>query len=169
MKKQNFQLETSLQKLLLEDSTDNLRPEYQRRLEIILRSKMGQSQSEICAAVGCSQQTARYWISVARKDKAQDCFNRPIGRPKKISEEYLKRLKELVASSPKNFGYSLERWTARWLSKHLLKELGISIGERHINRLLQQMGLSTRQTMASSNNWHKSIGIVIKDLEPLDR
>ncbi|MBD3563227.1 helix-turn-helix domain-containing protein, partial [Planktothrix sp. FACHB-1355] len=66
------------------------------------------------------------------------------GRPKSVNEQYLERLKELVSQSPKEFGYPFRRWTAQWLSKHLAKELGIEVSDRHINRLLKDMGLSTR-------------------------
>jgi transposase len=68
-----------------------------------------------------------------------------LGRPKTIDQAYLDRLNQLVRQSPKAYGYGFNRWTAHWLRRHLLAEFGISVTERHINRLLQQMGLSTRQ------------------------
>jgi transposase len=69
----------------------------------------------------------------------------PVGRPKTVDQAYLDRLKHLVSHSPKNFGYSFHRWTAYWLRQHLLDEFQIAVTERHINRLLGQMGLSTKQ------------------------
>jgi Winged helix-turn helix len=69
----------------------------------------------------------------------------PVGRPKTIDQNYLDRLKHLVSHSPKVFGYSFHRWTAYWLRQHLLAEFQVAVSERHINRLLRQMGLSTRQ------------------------
>jgi transposase len=69
----------------------------------------------------------------------------PVGRPKTVDQAYLDRLKHLVSHSPKNFGYSFHRWTAYWLRQHLLAEFQIAVTERHINRLLGQMGLSTKQ------------------------
>jgi hypothetical protein len=69
----------------------------------------------------------------------------PVGRPKTIDQDYLDRLRELVTHSPKVFGYGFHRWTAYWLRQHLLAEFQVAVSERHINRLLRQMGLSTRQ------------------------
>lgn len=90
----------------------------------------------------------------------QDVWNEhPVGRPKTINDQYLERLKELVSNSPKHFGYPFERWTAQWLRKHLLQETGVDVSDRHINRLLKQMGLSTRSRLHS-----KSFGITIGDL-----
>lgn len=131
-------------KLLQKSLSRNLRLEYVRRIKIMLLADMGYSQTEICQTLNCSQETARYWIFAARTGQAHKWEELSIGRPKRINEEYLARLKELVTQSPREFGYTFHRWTANWLSKHLEKELGISISDRHINRLLKKMGLSTR-------------------------
>ena len=77
----------------------------------------------------------------------QSSISTPIGRPKTIDDAYTQRLEALVRQSPKVLGYSFDRWTAHWLREHLLQESGIAVTERHINRLLRQMGLSTRQRL----------------------
>lgn len=132
-------------KLLLKNLQTDLRPEYRRRLEIMLLADAGQSQTQICKALGCTQDTARYWIGMAQEGNAHHWNDRPMGRPKAINEQYIERLKELVSHSPREYGYSFQRWTAQWLSKQLAKESGIEVSDRHINRLLKEMGLSTRQ------------------------
>lgn len=131
-------------KLLEKSLTKNLRSEYVRRIKIMLLADTGYSQTEICQTLNCSQETARYWIFAARTGQAHKWEELSIGRPKRVNEEYLARLKELVTQSPREFGYTFHRWTANWLSKHLEKELDIAISDRHINRLLKKMGLSTR-------------------------
>ncbi len=131
-------------KLLEKSLAKDLRPEYVRRIKIMLLADMGYSQTEICQTLNCSQETARYWIFAARTGQAHKWEELSIGRPKRVNEEYLARLKELVTQSPREFGYTFHRWTANWLSKHLEQELGIAISDRHINRLLKKMGLSTR-------------------------
>jgi transposase len=132
------------QKILLKSLETDLRPEYRRRIEIMLRTDMGQSQAQICTELKCSQETARYWISMARSGNAHRWNDQPMGRPKAINEEYIHNLKELVSRSPREYGYSFQRWTAQWLKKHLAKQLGIEVSDRHINRILKDLGLSTR-------------------------
>lgn len=135
------------QRKLLEQSlaNRNLRSEYVRRIKIMLLADEDYSRTEICQMLNCSQETARHWTFVAQTGQAHKWEELSIGRPKRINAEYLARLKELVVHySPKDCGYSFNRWTAHWLSKHLENELGISISDRHINRLLKNMGLSTR-------------------------
>lgn len=140
------------QKLLQEKLKTNLRPEYKRRIEIMLLADRGHSQTQICAALNCSHETARYWTYIAQSGEAHKWKELPIGRPKTVNEKYLNRLRDLVSSSPRDFGYAFRRWTANWLSKHLADELGIEVSERHVNRLLKQMGLSTRQSRSSTTS-----------------
>jgi transposase len=153
-------------KTLLKNLQANLQPEYQRRIEIILLADMGKSQTHICEMVGCSQEMARYWIGIAEAGMAHKWNQRPIGRPKTVNQQYIERLRELVSHSPREYGYAFSYWTAQWLSKHLAMELGIEITDRHINRLLKQMGLSTKKKNAQpSSNISQDNSISIRDLE----
>lgn len=168
MKEQGKYL-TPFQRKLLEKSLPNeLRPGYCRRIQIMLLADEGKSQTQICKTLSCSQETARYWISMAKMGQAHQWQERPIGRPKKVNEQYLSRLEELAKNSPRDYGYSFHRWTAQWLSKHLNKELGIEISDCHINYLLRKMGLSTRskpaQEETSNQKDNDSSNIEIRDL-----
>ena len=136
---------TSFQRKLLQKSLQEDLPEsYRQRIQIMLLADTGKSQTEICRALECCPATVRHWTHIARAGMAHQWQDCPIGRPKAVNDQYLERLKELVNGSPRDYGYSFRRWTANWLSKHLAKELGISVSDRHLKRLLKQMGLSTR-------------------------
>ncbi|MGB8700550.1 MAG: winged helix-turn-helix domain-containing protein [Thermosynechococcaceae cyanobacterium] len=71
----------------------------------------------------------------------------PMGRPKVVTEDYLAALATLLRRSPRDYGYPFKRWTAGWLGRHLAKEFDIDVSDRHINRLLKEMGLSTRHSV----------------------
>lgn len=140
------QLLTPFQRKHLQQSLQaDLRPEFRQRIEIMLLADQGKSQAEICRTLGCSQGTARYWIFIAQSGQAHNWKKQPVGRPKHVNEQYLERLRELVNHSPRDYGYAFSQWTAYWLSKHLAEEFDIEVSDRHINRLLKQMGLSTRK------------------------
>ncbi len=130
-----------LQKIL---EQEDLPKKYRQRIQIMLLADEGKTQSQICQLVKCSRMTVRHWILVAKSGEAHNWNAFPLGRPKIVDEQYRERLKELMSHIPKDFGYPFRRWTAQWLSKHLAKELGVEVGVRHINRLLKEMGLSTR-------------------------
>jgi transposase len=168
VEKQGKYLTPFQRKLLQKSLQTDLRPEYRRRIEIMLLADIGQSQTQICEALGCSAEMARYWIVMAQTGNAHQWSKRPMGRPKMVTEQYLSRLKELASHSPREYGYAFQRWTAQWLGKHLEKELGIK-SNCHINRLLKQMGLSTRPKPSMDEEAVNQGGIVhsklaIKDL-----
>ncbi len=155
-------------KLLQKNLDDDLPKQYRQRIEIMLMADEGHTQAQICKTLGCSPGTARHWILMAQSGQAHKWKESRIGRPQTINEQYLERLKELVSQSPKAFGYVFRRWTANWLSRHLAQEFGIKLSERHINRLLKQMGLSTKpkstqtEDITAQNNSRN--GITIGDL-----
>jgi transposase len=129
-----------LQKTLQENCPES----YRQRIEIMLLADEGKTQTEICQTLGCCAATARHWMHIARTGMAHQWQDCPIGRPKVVNDEYLKRLKELVSSNPRDHGYVFRHWTVNWLQKHLSREFGVEVSDRHFKRLLKQMGLSTR-------------------------
>ncbi|OPH10516.1 helix-turn-helix domain-containing protein [Cylindrospermopsis raciborskii] len=139
----------------------NLSKQYFQRIKIMLLADEGKTQTQICQELGCSHSTARYWINVAKSGQAHQWNNNPIGRPQIVDSQCLDKLRILLSQSPKevkvpnrDFTYSASQWTAKKLSEHLEAEMGIKISDRHINRLLKEMGLSTRQK--SKNNLEKN-------------
>ena len=168
---------TDFQSKLLKSSLKNekITEKYRQRIQIMLLADEGKSQSQISKMLNCSVVTVRHWTLLASMGQAHNWESSPIGRPKSVNEEYLKRLKELVEQSPKKvnipgtqYKYSYDRWTANKLGQHLAKEFDISLSDRHIRRLLKEMGLSTRnqkhkQQLEDSHKANKN-RLVIKDL-----
>jgi transposase len=133
------------QRKLLQEKIDNrLLKSYQQRIKIMLLADDGKSQAEICQTLGCSPATASHWIHIAKAGMAHQWEDCPIGRPKEIGEEYVRRLQELLLTGPRDYGYVFSRWTVSWLNKHLTAELEISISDRHLKRILKSLELSTK-------------------------
>ena len=156
-------------KLLQKSLQDDLPESYRQRIQIMLLADQGKSQREICQTLGCCSATARHWMYIARSGMAHQWQNCKIGRPKVVNEQYLERLKELINQSPRDYGYAFRRWTVNWLKKHLAKEFGIEISDRHFKRLLKQMGLSTRpkrpEVQETSERKKDGQSILIYDLK----
>lgn len=140
--------------MLLKSLQENCSQSQRQRIQIMLLADKGIPQAEICQILGCCPATARHWIHIARQGMAHQWQNSPIGRPKSVRDEYLHRLKELLYSSPRNYGYIFEYWTLNRLHKHLCEEFGFKVSDRHFKRILKQMGLSTRPK--SSHNQQNS-------------
>lgn len=156
-------------KLLQKSLEEDLHESYRQRIQIMLLADQGKSQTEICQTLGCCAATVRHWMHIARSGMAHQWQDCPIGRPKAVNEEYLERLKELINQSPRDYGYSFRRWTVNWLNKHLAKEFGIELSNRHLQRLLKDMGLSTipKRTKVKSASGREKDGhsILISDLK----
>lgn len=168
MEKQSKYLTTFERKLLLKTLETDLRPEYRRRIEIILLADVGQSQSQICQQLGCSHETARYWISLTKTGQANKWNESSVGRPKVVSDEYINRLKELAIHNPRDYGYTFQVWTAQCLAKHLEKELGRKFSSCHVNRLLKQMGISLKRNnkiVEAKTKEREKLKIIIRDLQ----
>jgi len=138
---------SSLQKSLQTED----RKVYRQRIQIILLADQGISQTSICQILNCASDTARYWIIITKTGLAHFCSEISVGRPKKINDEYLVRLQQLISHSPKDYGYSFNRWSGQSLSKHLAKEFEIEISPRHLNRLLKDIGLSFKKNQLTKN------------------
>jgi transposase len=168
---------TSFQRKLLQKSLQqDLSDKQRQRIQIMLLADEGKTQVQICQKLGCCQATARHWITMAKTNQAHHWQSNPIGRPTLAHEEYVQRLKQLVAKSPqevnvpnKDYQYPFRRWTAQKLSQHLQAELGIKVTPQHLNRLLKQMGLSTRSKPTpeteGDDNSRSSNGIQIGNLD----
>ena len=162
---------TPFQRKLLEKSLqiEDLRSEYQCRIKVMLLADEGLTKTKIRQELNCTAETARYWMGQARAGQAHNWQDYPRGRPKTIDAEYLALLKKLAESSPREYGYPFKRWTGQWLSKHLKKELDIELSSRHVNRLLNEMGLSTRAKSTSTNPSDSSntgSSIALRELSP---
>ncbi|MEA5574028.1 helix-turn-helix domain-containing protein [Calothrix sp. UHCC 0171] len=157
-------------KFLKQKQQENLSSSYHQRIEIMLLADEGKTQTEICQILGCCPATVRHWMHIARTGMAHQWQDCPLGRPKAINQEYIERLQELLSQSPRDYGYGFRRWTISWLRKHLAKELGIEVSDRHLKRVLKQMGLSTipKPNPSESENTEKTSGgakISISDLK----
>ncbi len=156
-------------KILHKSLEDNLTESYQQRIQIMLLADEGKTQAEICRSLGCCAATVRHWTHIARTGMAHQWQDCPIGRRKSVNDQHLERLKELVSNSPRDYGYPFRQWTGTWLSRHLAKEFGVDVTPQHINRLLKQMGLSTRQkpncVEETINQQKNSSQISISDLK----
>ena len=142
-------LSTSQRKAFQKQLKKTLSKVHRLRIEILLLGDLGQSQADICKDLGCSQATARHWLLLGRKGEAHRWNKISMGRPKQVSDAYLKRLQELLENSPREVGYAFQHWTGEWLSKHLSQEFGLKLSARHVNRLRKEMGLSQRRAKPS--------------------
>jgi transposase len=163
---------THFQRQMLEDNLQKELPSsYRQRLEIILLTDRGKSQSEICRTLGCCTATASRWIQLTKAGLAHKYLDCPVGRPKVVTDEYIEFLQELLKHSPRDYGYPFKNWTVNWLRKHIAKEMGIEVSDSHLKRVMGELGLSTRRSKPDlDRSSQPNANIFIADLQSdLDR
>lgn len=173
MEKQGKYLDSFQRKMLEKNlNKQDLRKGYQCRIKIMLLADEGLTHLEIREILKCSPETIRYWTAQAKAGQTHSWSDCRRGR--KTNPKYKARLEELVMSSPRDYGYPFKRWTGHWLSKHLNQELGIRLSPRHVNRLLKQMGVSTKAKSSTNNSLIENSGsessnIKLRQLSPVSR
>jgi transposase len=154
---------TPIQRLNLQQKlrSETAKPSYQQRISIILLADEGRSQSEICELLGCGFSTASRWINALQTGVWQSTS---VGRPAVVGDKYINYLQELLESSPRDHGYFVNRWTVHSLNKHLTEKLGVAISDRHLKRLLKDLGLSTLSKPSQSELPRNGSRIHIADI-----
>ena len=109
------------------------------RIRIMLLADEGKSQTEISQELKCSQATARHWISVAKSGDMKQWQENVAGPHYKLTDEHIKYLKYLVVCSPREFGYSFDKWTGGYLSKELNQKFDIAVNKHLVNRYLTKI------------------------------
>jgi transposase len=72
-----------------------------------------------------------------------------VGRPAKITKEFLKRLLELVESDPRELQYPFSTWTTEVLALALKEQTGLTVSERCVRRALHREGYSVQRPIHS--------------------
>jgi transposase len=67
---------------------------------------------------------------------------KPPGRRSRATPAFLKKMKQVVDTSPMKLGYGFSVWSATRLAAHMAKETGIHFSDDQIRRLLHQVNYS---------------------------
>lgn len=129
--------------------------ERRRRQAWELKEK-GWSQSQIAEAVGVTDGAVSQWFKKAREQGPEEGLkDHPASGPsRRLSENQLARLSELLEQGAEAYGFVGERWTGRRVGKVIKREFGVSYSIRQVQRMLKEMGYSVQkpQRQAAQRN-----------------
>jgi len=116
--------------------------------KIIVRLHAQKKKQDVIAnIVGCSQQVVSYWI---RRSKTGSLENKiRAGRPTKLTEKRLIKLKNIVKEKIEQKNASFGSITTKELRKVIQHEIGELYSIRHVERIMHKLGFSliTPRTM----------------------
>lgn len=128
-----------LQKALKEEEHPNIR----ERILILLLLNDGKTQTEIADFVGCSDQKVSYWCIHGDPDNLESLKDeRMKGNGRKVTDEYLKVLLEIIEKSPTELGYEFGRWTSQRLATYLTLKTGIELSGSQVRKILAKKNMS---------------------------
>lgn len=115
------------------------RTEVRERILMFLLLNDGKKQREIAEFIGCSLKTVAYWCVHGDPSNIESLEDRrKRGNNKKVTEEYINLMLEVIDKEPLEYNYEFGRWTAARLAKHLGRETKISLSGSQVARILTQ-------------------------------
>ncbi|GHO98797.1 IS630 orf [Reticulibacter mediterranei] len=120
------------------------------RCHIILLSTQHYSVPQIATLLFTSEDTVARCIHDFHRSGLQGILPQErVGRPPKITEEFLKKLLELVECDPRDLHYPFSTWTAELLALALKEQMDLEVSERSVRRSLHRHGYSVQRPVLS--------------------
>jgi transposase len=117
-----------------------------RRAQIVRLSARGQTPPQIAELMGFSIPTIHRVIAVFNSEGVASLADKPRpGRPPKAGDEYVRLLKEAVATSPRDMGYPFSSWTTSRLREHLARRCHVILHPDYLARLMAKHGIVYRR------------------------
>lgn len=121
-------------------------PRIVRRAQIVRLSAQGRRASEIAEITGMSVPTVHRIIDLFNDEGVSGLPDKPRkGRPRKATEAYIACLKEAVAVSPRELGYTFGSWTLERLREHLARTCDIILNPDYLSLLMAKHNIVYRR------------------------
>jgi transposase len=119
---------------------------YNHRLHAVLLVAQGVSCTKAASLLGDSPRTVQYWVNRFEEEGFAGLADadRP-GRPKKLSEQQLEQLAQVIRGSPRDAGMNTNIWDGKTLSAFIKRQYGIDLGVRQCQRLFRQLVFRLRK------------------------
>jgi transposase len=122
------------------------RAEVRQRATVIRLLHLGHKPEAVAEQQMVSVPTIYNWHRLWREQGIAGLANKPkTGRPSKATDEYCRKLEEILEKEPSEFGYRFAIWTSDRLRAHLEKETGILLSESRFRALLKKKGYRYRR------------------------
>lgn len=112
-----------------------------RRKRALELKAAGWKQRDVAQAFGVSEAAVSQWLAAyaARGPDAWRATPRPRG-PRKLRQEELELLPELLSYGAETYGFIGEVWTCTRIATFVQLVFGVRYHKAHISRLLKQLG-----------------------------
>ena len=120
------------------------------RLHAAFLRRQGKRVDEIAETLGTTKGAVSKWLNKLHSDGISAAMPiKQTGRPKRLSAKQLKILRKDLLKTPDKHGYTESFWETRIVQEHVRKKFSTSFVDRHIRRLLHEMGFSQQNPRPS--------------------
>ena len=124
-----------------------------RRIEIILDVLDGRDMAESAERYGVSEASVRHYVSeFILKRVASLCYQRPPGRPSRLTKSQRKVLCGYIDQGPEACGYDCGRWNTVLLADLIEKRFGKQYNVHYVAELLKNLGYSYQKARFVSDH-----------------
>ena len=111
---------------------------FMHRLHAVLLVSVGRSCYEVAGWFNIDRRSVERWIHAYEQYGAEGLREQQrSGRPAQLTAQQVQQLGLELAVDPGRAGYPQLRWSGKLVAVHLDRHYGVSLGERHCQRLLQ--------------------------------
>jgi len=122
------------------------RSEVRQRATVIRLLHLGHKPEAVAEQQMVSVPTIYNWHRLWREQGIEGLVNKPkTGRASKATDEYCRKLEEVLEKDPSELGYRFAIWTSDRLRAHLEKKTGILLSEGRFRALLKKRGYRYRR------------------------
>lgn len=116
---------------------ENTNGRQTKRMIAVRNYLMGMSNHEIAQNIGVSTESVRRWIKKYKQDGINSLMDNPrSGRPSKLDNDLILKLRETLKLSPNEHGYPHQAWTIPLLQHVVEEDFCVSISRSTAHRLL---------------------------------
>jgi transposase len=128
-----------------------------RRIHALLFIIDGKSVDEVAAMLDLGAQTVRDYVNAfLYQGVASLSYQKPAGRPAKLTKTQRKELAALITAGPEAAGYTTGCWTTGLIQDLLLRSFGVEYHPHYICELLDQLGFSFQKARFASDHLNEA-------------
>ncbi len=119
---------------------------YNHRLHAVLLVAHGMTCPEVGRVLGDAPRTVEYWVHRFERDGFAGLreSSRP-GRPRRLTEEQLGEIAQILRGSPSEVGLGTYLWDGKTLSAFIEQQYGEKLSVRQCQRLFRELGFRLRK------------------------
>ena len=128
-----------------------------KRIHALLALAQGQSISHVAAMLSLGEQTVRdYRNQYLFKRLASLVYQRPPGRPSKLTKTQRQQLAKWIKASPQDSGYTSGCWHTPMIQDLSQRHFGVEYHPHYIATLLSHMGFASQKARFVSAQLHEA-------------